>query len=68
MATAKSYKHRSPWTPDETEALMEYMAQYPRQYATILKVDAASDNPRLQNRNQINLKDKARTMAEQCIL
>lgn len=55
-------KARTAWSYQEEDALIEYMAEYPRMYARILLEDDKNDKI-LQNRTQVNLKDKARSMA-----
>lgn len=56
-------KTREAWTVEEEEALIEYMSMYPGMYATILERDSSEGRYVLQNRSQVNLKDKARSMA-----
>ncbi|KAH7380173.1 hypothetical protein BKA66DRAFT_442486 [Pyrenochaeta sp. MPI-SDFR-AT-0127] len=56
-------KPRTGWSNEEEEAFAEYMAIYPAKYATILQYDKDEGNSVLQDRTQVNLKDKARTMA-----
>ncbi|CAI6340057.1 unnamed protein product [Periconia digitata] len=61
--TGSTRKERVEWTPDEEQAFEEYMALYqPNKYAEIKRVDDAGQR-RLQTRTQVNLKDKARSMA-----
>ncbi|USP73963.1 uncharacterized protein yc1106_01237 [Curvularia clavata] len=55
-------KSRREWSPEEEDSFCEYMRMYPAKYATILKYDANNGNF-LQGRSQVNLKDKARSMA-----
>jgi hypothetical protein len=55
---------RTKWSEDEESALLEYMAEMPGQYAAILSRDASEEGYGvLQNRTQINIKDKARNLA-----
>lgn len=56
-------KAREAWTNAEEEAFMEYMGDNPAKYSTILQYDLTEGYNVLQHRTQINLKDKARTMA-----
>jgi len=57
-------KGRQKWTDDEEDALIQYMNMYRGKYSKILQHDQDDHGPkRLINRNQVNLKDKARTMA-----
>ncbi|KAI4945538.1 hypothetical protein J4E91_007880 [Alternaria rosae] len=57
-------KGRQKWSDDEEDALIQYMNTYRGKYAKILQYDHDDHGPqRLINRNQVNLKDKARTMA-----
>ncbi|KAH9877218.1 hypothetical protein IAQ61_002581 [Plenodomus lingam] len=57
-------KVREAWSPAEEEALMEYMAMFPSRFSQILVFDASDAGYGvLQNRTQVNLKDKVRTMA-----
>jgi hypothetical protein len=58
----KQRKPRAEWTEEAEEALAEYMALYPRGYSAILKHDRIAHGL-LQDRTQINLKDKVRNMA-----
>jgi hypothetical protein len=51
------------WSQEATEAFMQYMGIYPRKYSMILQHDKDQGPELLQNRTQINLKDKARNMA-----
>jgi hypothetical protein len=60
--TAES-KTREKWSDAATEALMEYMGIFPRKYAKILQHDKDEGPGLLQDRTQIQLKDKARNMA-----
>ncbi|KAL6711284.1 hypothetical protein ACN47E_005815 [Coniothyrium glycines] len=62
-SSQRDRKAPSPWTPAEEEAFIAYMEDYPTQYSLIIKLDEAEDKPRLRNRSQVALKDKARTMA-----
>ncbi|KAJ4330551.1 hypothetical protein N0V95_010036, partial [Ascochyta clinopodiicola] len=55
---------RRTWTSDAEEAFVEYMARLPRQYANIKAHDDSPDGyGLLSDFTQVNLKDKARTMA-----
>jgi hypothetical protein len=56
-------KPRTDWTTREEDAFAEYMALYPAKYAAILRHDKVDGYKILQERTQVNLKDKARTMA-----
>ncbi|CAA9966656.1 hypothetical protein PTMSG1_10015 [Pyrenophora teres f. maculata] len=56
-------KVRQEWSNEAEEAFCEYMCLYPAKYSAILKYDAAQERPMLDGRTQVNLKDKARTMA-----
>ncbi|KAF1999667.1 hypothetical protein P154DRAFT_523204 [Amniculicola lignicola CBS 123094] len=57
-------KARTAWSAVEEEAMLEYMAMFPRRYAEILKHDDSEEGySLLQDRTQVNLKDKARNMA-----
>ncbi|KAI4921768.1 hypothetical protein J4E90_000195 [Alternaria incomplexa] len=61
---AAERKGRQKWTDDEEDALIQYMNMYRGKYSKILQHDQDDHGPkRLINRNQVNLKDKARTMA-----
>jgi len=54
---------RIAYSVDEVDRLMEMIALYGTQWARILREDNAHpDGPQLQNRSQIQLKDKARNM------
>ncbi len=61
--SAAMRKPRTAWSIREEEAFIHYMGRYPSQYSKILQYDRDSPRPALQNRTQVNLKDKARTMA-----
>ncbi|KAF2655911.1 hypothetical protein K491DRAFT_598098 [Lophiostoma macrostomum CBS 122681] len=55
---------RTKWSEDEENALLEYMAEMPGQYSAILSRDASDEGYGvLENRTQVNLKDKARNLA-----
>ena len=56
-------KTREAWSTEATEALMNYMGIYPCKYSTILQHDLDEGSGLLQNRTQVQLKDKARNMA-----
>jgi hypothetical protein len=60
-------KPRTDWTSEAEDAFAEYMALFPAKYSTILKYDAEEGYNVLQDRSQVNLKDKARTMATNMI-
>jgi hypothetical protein len=60
-------KLRVDWTSEAEDAFAEYMRLYPAKYATILKYDEEEGYKLLQDRTQVNLKDKARTMATNMI-
>ncbi|KAF2111709.1 hypothetical protein BDV96DRAFT_499223 [Lophiotrema nucula] len=62
----KSRKTKVPWSAEAEEVFQDLMAKYPRKYARILQEDK-DQYGQLQDRTQINLKDKARTMAENMI-
>ena len=53
---------RRAWTPGEIERLIQLVQDYQTQWSKILKVDAQMAIPMLQNRTQVQLKDKARNM------
>ncbi|KAJ9651690.1 hypothetical protein H2198_009037 [Neophaeococcomyces mojaviensis] len=53
---------RRSWTPGEIERLIHLIQEYQTQWSKMLKVDAEMDVPMLQNRTQVQLKDKARNM------
>lgn len=63
LRVTNSRKPRTGWSNEEEEAFAAYMALYPAKYATILQYDKDEGNGVLQDRTQVNLKDKARTMA-----
>jgi hypothetical protein len=54
---------RTDWSAREENVFAEYMAMYPAKYAAILRYDADQGYNVLQDRTQVNLKDKARSMA-----
>lgn len=58
----KERKPRTAWTEREENAFIDYMRRYPAQYSQILTYDK-NQGEVLKYRSQINLKDKARTMA-----
>lgn len=53
---------RRPWSSREIGRLLDLMAEYGSAWATILKCDARSEDPCLQERSNVQLKDKARNM------
>ncbi|RVX70528.1 hypothetical protein B0A52_05179 [Exophiala mesophila] len=67
-AQAREWRHpktqvRVPWSEQETERLIEMVGHLHTQWSTIMKRDQVhEDGPRLQNRNQVALKDKARNI------
>jgi hypothetical protein len=63
LARRTDRKPRTDWTSREEDVFAEYMAKYPAKYAAILRHDAERGHNALQERTQVNLKDKARTMA-----
>ena len=63
-AIGRPRQPRRTWTMDMEEALVEYMARFPRMYSQIQKYDASEDGyGLLEDFTQVNLKDKTRTMA-----
>ncbi|KAF1968798.1 hypothetical protein BU23DRAFT_601942 [Bimuria novae-zelandiae CBS 107.79] len=66
---------KRPWTAAEENALVDYMADYPRMYARILAIDKEGDaiffdkedGELVERRTQVDLKDKARVMAKNMI-
>ncbi|KAF2852194.1 hypothetical protein T440DRAFT_420966 [Plenodomus tracheiphilus IPT5] len=67
QATGRTRKPREAWSHAEEEAFMKYMGMFPAQYAQILNHDLTAGQRVLQERTQVNLKDKARTMATNMI-
>jgi hypothetical protein len=63
LARRTERKPRTDWTAEEENAFAEYMSIYPAKYAAILRHDVDEGHDVLQGRSQVNLKDKARTMA-----
>lgn len=63
LARRTERKPRTDWSAEEEDAFVEYMGIYPAKYAAILRHDADDGHNVLQERTQVNLKDKARTMA-----
>jgi hypothetical protein len=63
LAKRTERKPRTDWSSREENAFAEYMAMYPAKYAAILRHDLEQGYKVLQERTQVNLKDKARTMA-----
>ncbi|KIV88212.1 hypothetical protein PV10_09129 [Exophiala mesophila] len=67
-AQAREWHHpktqvRIPWSEQETERLIEMVGHFHTQWSAIMKRDLVhEDGPRLQNRNQVALKDKARNI------
>ncbi|KAJ4305269.1 hypothetical protein N0V90_000800 [Kalmusia sp. IMI 367209] len=61
--TRKPRRARALWSVREEEALIDYMAEYPKQYSKILAVDKEGEML-LQQRTQVDLKDKVRNMAK----
>ncbi|KAF2019756.1 hypothetical protein BU24DRAFT_386855 [Aaosphaeria arxii CBS 175.79] len=62
----KGAQTRTEWTAEAEQALMDYMREMPQQYSRILKEDAR-ELGLLQDRTQVNLKDKVRNMARTMI-
>lgn len=67
IPTARARKPRSNWTSEAEEALIEYMGLFPQRYAQILKHDNSVGHGLLQDRSQVDLKDKVRNMAKNMI-
>jgi hypothetical protein len=64
VSMRKPPQNRTRWTPDAEEAFQEYMSKFPQKYAEIHKYDASNQGyGLLQDRTQVNLKDKAINMA-----
>ncbi|CAO2647992.1 Nn.00g089140.m01.CDS01 [Neocucurbitaria sp. VM-36] len=63
IRAANARKPRTAWSVEEEEAFEEYMGIYPAKYSAILEYDKTEGHGVLQDRTQVNLKDKARTMA-----
>lgn len=53
---------RRAWSPLETQRLLEMIGDHGCRWSLILKQDAKRAQPALQDRNQVQLKDKARNM------
>lgn len=67
LAQRNDRKTRTDWTTQEEDAFAHYMSLFPAKYAAILRHDADEGYNLLQERTQVNLKDKARTMATNMI-
>lgn len=63
LARRTERKPRTDWTPQEEDAFAEYMGLFPAKYSAILRHDQDEGYNVLQERTQVNLKDKARNMA-----
>jgi hypothetical protein len=63
MGRARRAPGRRGWTEEAEQAFIEYMERYPRAYSEILEYDSRDGYNILQDRSQVNLKDKARNMA-----
>jgi hypothetical protein len=63
LARRTERKPRTEWTEREENTFAEYMAMYPARYAAILRHDDELGHSVLKGRTQVNLKDKARSMA-----
>jgi hypothetical protein len=63
MSNPRERKPRTTWSEEEEEAFVEYMGMFPAKYSSILNYDAQEGGGILSGRSQVNLKDKARTMA-----
>jgi hypothetical protein len=63
LARKTDRKPRTEWTEREENAFTKYMAMYPAKYAAILRHDEDLGHNVLKERTQVNLKDKARSMA-----
>lgn len=74
-ATRRQRRAKKQWSVEEEDALIQYMAEYPRQYSNILKLDKAGNavffddenGGLVERRTQVDLKDKARVMAKNMI-
>ena len=63
MQNRRPVQNRVAYSVDEVERLMEMIALYGTQWSRILREDNShEDGPMLQNRSQVQLKDKARNM------
>ena len=63
MQHRRPVQNRRAYTADEVDRLMELIAMYGTQWARILVEDrTAYEEPKLQERSQGNLKDKARNI------
>jgi hypothetical protein len=63
LATQRDRKPRTAWSEEQEEAFVEYMRMFPGKYAAIKTYDKEEGGHVLEERSQVNLKDKARTMA-----
>ncbi|PSN66745.1 hypothetical protein BS50DRAFT_494425 [Corynespora cassiicola Philippines] len=54
---------RCTWTAEEEDALIQYMEMFPQSYSRILEYDKCEGYQLLQDKDQVQLKDKARNMA-----
>jgi hypothetical protein len=63
LARRTDRKPRTEWTEREENTFAEYMAMFPARYAAILRYDEDQGHRVLKERTQVNLKDKARSMA-----
>jgi hypothetical protein len=63
LSSQRDRKPRTAWSSEEEEAFVEYMSMYPAKYAAIQTYDRQEGGHVLRERSQVNLKDKARTMA-----
>ena len=53
---------RAEWTPAEEDRLIRLIATVGASYSRILQADRSTEDPQLQRRSQVQLKDKARNM------
>jgi hypothetical protein len=67
FASQRDRKPRTTWSEEEEEAFVEYMGMLPGRYAAIKTYDREEGGHVLEERTQVNLKDKARTMATNMI-
>jgi hypothetical protein len=63
LAAQRDRKPRTAWSEEEEEAFIEYMSMFPGRYAAIKTYDREEGEYVLEERTQVNLKDKARSMA-----
>ena len=62
LVKARLPQQRLRWTDDEVTRLVELIERHGVSWSTLLELDRQDENPKLQDRDQVALKDKARNI------